>query len=50
MAQLLVVKRVIDRIKAPKIAAHLVESREVRLFRQLELLLEVDNLLARLDL
>ena len=50
MAQLLVIKRVVGGIKAPKVAAHLVERREVRIFRQLELLFEVDDLLACFDL
>ena len=48
--QLIVVKRVIFLVEAPKVATHVLERREVGLFRQLEFLLEVDDLLTRLDL
>ena len=50
MAQLLIIKRVIGCIEAPKVAAHLVKRRKVCIFCQLELLLEVNDLLARFDL
>ena len=50
MAKFCVVKRVIVTLKAPEIAAHILESLKVCLFCQFEFLLKVDDLLPSFNL